>query len=186
MKLLVIASLAACGALAGCGGSKSSESNLKLESEVQQLATKVKELETDLANLQRQQFDMLLEMPQTTATFDPQEEKKYISLKAPAGTILAVLEKVEPYLDGYTVSIRLGNPSTASYSGMKGQVQWGRKRDFSKSAEFNKMAEKKIDLPDSIPSGRWTFVKFNIAPAAPDQVRRIVFEPSFDSLSLAR
>jgi hypothetical protein len=145
-------------------------------------------LEGNVFSLQKQQTNLFLEIlaiPHTTATFDPQDEKKYTPLRVPAGTILAVLEKVEPYLDGYTISIRFGNPTTATYSGIKGKVQWGRKLDFKKDEAYNKLSEKMIDLPDSIPAGRWTSVKFNVVPATAEQVRRIVLDPTFDMLSLS-
>lgn len=189
MRVFRIAVLLCVGLIAGCGGGgANNQATLKLESEIQFLKDKVGALDGQIQVLKSQQIATLVErlsLPQAWAEFDPQDQKKYTAIQAPAGVVLAVLEKVEPYLDGFTVSMRIGNPTTASYTGVKGKVRWGRQIDVKQDEKYNKLSEKEIDLTDSIPSGRWTIVNFNIAPAKSDEVRRIVFEPVFNSLRLA-
>ncbi len=129
-------------------------------------------------------MDRLIDESSATASFDPQDRPTYSPLKAPAGPMLLVLEKVEPYLDGFTVHLRVGNPTSANFSGMKGTVKWGRKYDSDKDEAHNKLSEKEIELSDAFPTGAWTIAKFNIAPAKADEVRRIVVTPTFSSLRL--
>jgi hypothetical protein len=131
-----------------------------------------------------EQMDKLNAVKRESAEFDPQENRAYESIDAPTGRVLLVLDKVEPYLDGFTVHLRVGNPSSAAYAGMKGKVKWGRALDFKKNAEHNKLAEKEINLTDTLAAGAWTIVTFKIGPANADQVRRIIIEPQFNSVQM--
>lgn len=165
-------------ALAACGGGKEE-------------AAKVARLEEQVATLQKSLAAMRVDLlvakyggVQESAVFDPQEDKAYAQVKAPTGNILVVLEKLEPYLDGYVVTMRVGNPSTAGYSGIKGKVKWGHQYDSTKPDDYNALREKEIDLKDTLAPGAWTLVKFNIAPARPEDVRRIIFEPKLNSVQM--
>lgn len=149
-----------------------------------ELSEKLAALEKKLGKLQLDQFSASLAGPQGEVWFDPQDDKGYQAVSAPAGSMLVVLEKVEPYLDGFTVRMKLGNPSSAGYSGFKASVQWGRKFDLDKSEEHNRLAQKNIDSREFLAPGSWTIVTFNVAPATPEQVRRIGFAPTFDSIQL--
>jgi Protein of unknown function (DUF3251) len=117
-------------------------------------------------------------------SFDPQDAKVYAPISAPAGPVLVVLEKVEPYLDGFVVYLRLGNPTSAGYTGVTGTIKWGKKYDEKRDETYNKLEEKEFDVKDFIPSGTWTVVKFNIAPAKAEDVRRIIITPKFNTINL--
>lgn len=181
----------AAALLSACGGSGSgsgnNDANVKTNAELQKLSDKVDALGVKLSALQTRQglaFIESLKGPQESVEFDPQDEQKYQSVKAPAGPVLVILEKVEPYLDGFTVYVRFGNPSSAGYSGVKGKVSWGRQFDPAKDNDHNKLAEKEIDLNDTLGAGSWTLVKFKIAPAKAEDVRRIVIAPVFNAVLL--
>lgn len=147
------------------------------------LEGKIKDLEREIQWVRA--LDELNAIKRDSASFDPQDSKEYQPVDAPTGRMLLVLEKVVPYLDGFTVHLRIGNPSTATYAGMKGKVKWGRALDFNKDAEYNKLSEKEITVTDRLPAGSWTVVTFNVAPATADQIRRLVIEPKFDELLLS-
>ncbi len=149
-----------------------------------ELSEKLAALERKVLKLQSDQFMASLEGPQESVWFDPQDDKKYQAVRGPAGPILVILEKVEPYLDGFTVHVRLGNPTSAGYSGFTADVKWGRKFVLGKDDDYYKLAEKKIEAKDYLAPGSWTTVKFNVAPATPEQMRRIGFAPVFNSISL--
>ncbi len=117
------------------------------------------------------------------AEFDPQEPKRFQVVKAPVGNIMFVLERLEPYLDGYTVSFRLGNPTSATLNGIKGKIGWGPAFDINK-AETYALKEKAFEDVTSFAPGSWTTFKVSIAPATADQTRRISIEPLFEQLSL--
>lgn len=179
----------------GCGGAtgnnqvEADSKQAKLLAEVAQLNAKVLDFQSVVEKMRSSQIELWLENvsgPQKSVTFDPQDDRKYLVVKGPAGPVLVMLEKVEPYLDGFTVSLALGNPTSAGYSGLKGTVRWGKKFDFEKSGDYNKLGVKEMDVRDILEPGTWTTVKFNIAPAKPDEVRRIVFEPTFNEIRLRR
>jgi hypothetical protein len=144
----------------------------------QNLSSRVSALEAERV------FRQLMVEMETKATFDPHAEQKYSPVKGPVGPMLMVLEKVEPYLDGFTVHLRVGNPTSVNFTGMKGKVRWGRRYDAQKDDAYNQLAEKEIDLKDSFLSGYWTVVKFNVAPAKPEDVGRIIVEPEFNTLRM--
>lgn len=190
MRPLNIGALLVAGFISGCGGGTSGGDGKTiaaidgLTEKVGSLEQKVKELEAANEKLFFDKLAAELSGPQESLLFDPQDNKGYQAARAPAGSVLVVLEKLEPYLDGYTVSLRFGNPTTAEYSGVKGKVKWGRLYDSKKDQDFNKLLEKEIDLKDDLKAGSWTIVKFNIAPAKPDEVRRLIIQPTFDHLKL--
>lgn len=114
------------------------------------------------------------------AVFDSQGSKAYTKLKAPTGVVLASLERVEPYLNGYNVYINVGNPSTALLHGVSGELKWGKADDLSD------LQSKKFELLDSFPPGTWRVVKLTTGPADAQSIAKIVFSPTFNQLSLGR
>ncbi len=170
--------------LTACGGGSSVNSDPASTAAFQQLAAKVSNLEGKVRMLEGKLLLASLNGPQESALFDPQGQSGYQPIKAPAGVILMSLEKVEPYLDGFIVTMNIGNPSSASYTGLKGTIKWGRTFDLAKGDEHNKLLEKEFDVPDQIQSGAWNLVRLNIAPAKAEDVRRIIVEPNFSRLNL--
>ncbi len=141
------------------------------------LETKVAKLEFDSA--MREAGDL------NVVEFDPQEEKKYLPIKSAAGPLLFVLEKVEPYLDGFVVTFRVGNPTSATFRGAKGKVFWGPRYEATVPlAQREKMQSRTFDDPTTFPAGSWTYLKVNIAPATAAQARQIMVSPEFSQLSL--
>lgn len=113
------------------------------------------------------------------AVFDPQSAPAFTKLKAPTGAVLASLERVEPYLGGFNVYVKIGNPSTADLIGMSGEVKWG-KADASGDA----LKSKRFELLDTYPAGTWKLAKLTIGPATAVDVQKIVFQPTFNQISL--
>lgn len=114
------------------------------------------------------------------ATFDSQGDKAYTKLKAPTGVVLASLERVEPYLNGYNIYINVGNPSTALLHGVSGELKWGKADDLSD------LQSKKFELLDSFPPGTWRVIKLTTGPADAQSIAKIVFSPTFNQLSFGR
>ena len=146
------------------------------------LEGKIKDLEQEIQLVKA--LDEFNAVKRDTAAFDPQDNQAYQFVDAPTGRVLLVLEKVVPYLDGFTVHLRVGNPSTAAYIGFKGKVKWGKALDLNKKGEYYKLSEKEINVTERLPAGAWTVVTFNVAPAKADEIRRLIIEPDFGQLSL--
>lgn len=115
----------------------------------------------------------------SSAVFDPQGSQSYTRIKAPTGNILVALDRIEPYLSGFNVFIRVGNPSTAVLHGVSGEIKWGKADDSDPPG-------KKFDLPDTFPPGSWRVVKLTTGPVDAQSMQKIVFVPVFNQLSLTR
>ena len=138
-------------------------------------------LETRMRMLE---FDKIVRDSAGSVTFDPQDSKNYQGVHSTVGQILFVLERVQPYLDGFTVTFRIGNPTSASLGGIKGKVFWGPLYGPTTAAE--PMQSKEFDDPIVFAAGSWTNFSLNIAPATAAQVRQIMVTPEFNQVMLRR
>ena len=180
--VLIAASAASCSQQPDANQINELRSSIDTQAaKLESLSTQVQALTTSVIGLRLLQLDADAD---AAATFDPHADKGYQAIKSPAGTMLLVLERVEPYLDGFTVHLRVGNPTNANLVGMKGVAKWGKRFDSSKDEAYNQLRDKPIDVSESFLPGHWTTVKFNVATAKPDEVGRIIIEPKFSSVRL--
>ncbi len=118
------------------------------------------------------------------AWFDPQDPKNYVPLKSPAGPVLMVLENMEPYLDGFKVTFRVGNPTSAGLIGVKGKISWGPAFDPNNPTADVQRHTKEFDDPRQFPAGAWTHLTINFGPATAAQARQIAVEPVFNQVRM--
>jgi outer membrane murein-binding lipoprotein Lpp len=105
-----------------------------------------------------------------TATFDPGEPRHYSRIDTTGGTFLVMLEDVTPYVDGFRVTFKFGNPSSATFNGFKIKAKWGSRFDFkAKGANWAtwhaSLREKEISVTDNLYAGSWNSVSFVVSPA---------------------
>lgn len=175
MKSIVI--LAAIIAITGCNQEQSkSQIDSEARAEIEQLKRQLSAIKLDYA-LQR--ID-LSSYGSESAYFDPQGTASYTKIKSPTGAVLVTLERIEPYLNGFNVFVKIGNPSTANLIGVSGEIRWGKSDE-----ETDSMKSKKFDLTDTFYGGTWKTVKLTIGPSKTDEIQKIVFSPTFNQLSLA-
>lgn len=153
-------------------------------SEIEKLNSKITNLETRFQKLQSEYLIQKLSGPKDTVEFEYPDEKRYQSIKTHAGPVLVILDGVRTEPDETTISMLIGNPTAAGFSGFKAKVQWGRKFDVNEASEYNKLSSQNIEISDYLPAGSWTTVRFKVAPTEPDQIRRIIFTPLFDGVHL--
>ena len=172
--------------LAGCersapvpsAPSKDHSSQLSvLQSELSKLSKRLDKIEAE--SLMR-----LINEPGDSVTFDPQESTGYGRLVAPTGVLLIKLSKIEPYLDGFALTFMIGNPTTATYSGVEGEISWAPAIDWNKPETMDKFTAKKFKIQDRFPAGMWSPMKITVGPAKPEDVRRVTVKPSFNVLSM--
>lgn len=166
----------ASGILAGCSpaGEPAKTVDADAREEIRQLKTQLALLKFESALARMDSAGLGSEY----ATFDVHGTQSYTKLKAPVGAVLATLDRVEPYLNGFNVFVRVGNPSTAHLHGVSGEIKWG------KSDEATEMQSKKFELLDTFPPGSWRTVKLTIGPADAQSTQKIVFAPTFNQISL--
>lgn len=175
--------LAAATLIAGCDRAQA-PAPPDLTNEVRMLQQQVNDLSTRVTENRMQALKEQMRIPADSVEFDPRESGGYGQVISPVGVLLVKLQKVEPYLDGYAVTFNIGNPSGAKLIGVTGSVKWGEEIDWRDVKSFDRVQEKKFDLPIEFPSASWTAVKLNVGPAKPEQLRRIILAPVFNSLML--
>lgn len=181
MRVISVALLSTL--LVGCNRVEQ-QSTLDLRNEVKMLQTQVNDLSARVTENRMQVVREQMRGPGESVEFDPRETNGYSQVLSPVGTLLVKLQKVEPYLDGYTITFLVGNPSGARLSGVTGSVKWGEEIDWNDVKSFDRVQEKKFDLPVEFQAGAWSAVKLNVGPAKPEQMRRLIFAPVFNSLVL--
>jgi hypothetical protein len=178
--------------LAGCGNGGAAQSELKeMQARISSLETGRTALEEKVLGLEQRVTKLQTRLAlaagdasaERHASFDAQDDQGYQSVQSGIGRVLLVLEKLEPYLDGYTVTLRIGNPSSANINGFAAKVSWGPKFDVNDKSTWNSQS-KDVSLTDTIPAGSWSLVKFNIGPASAQQARTIDIEPRFSNIGL--
>ncbi len=172
----------ACDRRDGDSGGQAAEMGV-LRLEVQQLRTDLKALSDRVSEHWIQAATERSSRPSDSVEFDPRESAGYGRFSSNVGTMLARMDKIEPYLDGYTITFSIGNPSTVRLVGAEGLVKWGRDLDFNDPKTLN-LQEKTFKVLSEFQPGSWTSFKVSIAPASPEQIRRIVLAPKFNTVSL--
>ncbi len=130
-----------------------------------------------------------------SVSFDPTGQKNFQRLDTNNGTFLIILDNVTPYLDGLRVTLSIGNPSAATYSGLKLNVSWGKRfpvYEENKLDEYMKNSaianastkQKEISLTDSLQPGSWNKVTFNISPASAKEFGRLEVTLTTDQVVL--
>ena len=97
------------------------------------------------------------------ATFDPASPGPYQRVDTDIGPLLISLGKAEPYLDGYTVHINIGNLSSATLIGFKLSAKWAkryRKEDGNYLDWMGKRKEK--TTPSQVPFSRENGTRFRL------------------------
>jgi hypothetical protein len=102
--------------------------------------------------------------------------RNYQRLDTDNGFFLVSVSEALPYLNGYKIQLKVGNPSYATYADYKLKIRWSKPYDWAKYTqasydEWNKaVQEKEISFPGSLEPGTWNNVEVILAPVAADQL----------------
>jgi hypothetical protein len=185
---LVLAASCVVSLALGCGGG---EAGKEAASRVAALEDRLAKLELGQRNADNQATMLALQVASLqlanikndAAWFDPQQQQAYLPISTPVGPVLFLLEKVEPYLDGFRITFRVGNPSAANLNGFEAEVEWGPKpEETSMPSPPTKTITAKFT--ETIHAGSWNLVRVNVAPAKATDIRRIGITPVFNRLQL--
>jgi hypothetical protein len=103
----------------------------------------------------------------------------YGSLKTPFGNLFISTESVEPYLDGYLIHLKIGNPTTAHFNGFS--LICSTYQTTNATGTFHAFTN---DFPDELSAGYWTSVAFVLAPASMDEVRNASVSVQLNQINL--
>lgn len=98
-------------------------------------------------------------------------QKSYLPIKTRVGILFVALDNITPYLDGYRLTIRIGNPSSATLNGFQLSAQWGTNRQTFSHA-------------DKLSAGRWSKIEFIISPATVEATKKISVMVRPDKITL--
>lgn len=188
-KQIIVAALAGA-AMAGWNEAVAAESSslavltnrlAKLEAEVQALKTQ---------NVNHNYRVQALEGA-GTESLTP-EDGHYTVLHTRFGVMLISYETAAPYLDGYEVTVAIGNLTTASFKGLKVALDYGPALVTNASGQpqytayFSSRKHKDFNLLDVISSGKWNNIKLQLVPAKAEEVRDLDIRLEFDNVFLSK
>ncbi|MNY36791.1 hypothetical protein D3C86_1713000 [compost metagenome] len=105
-------------------------------------------------------------------------EKGYSVAEMPVGSVLIAVRDVTPYANGVKIKLDIGNPTSATFPGLKLQVAWANAAPGSKNYDSNTHQKKEISIAGDIKPGVWNTEEIVLAPAKPDQVDYVSIKPS--------
>lgn len=109
--------------------------------------------------------------------------------KTPHGSVIITASGIQPYLDGYKVTLNIGNPSMISFSGSEIEVDWGLPWDTKDKtlAEIEKTRRtKKFSVAKDFPAGFYTPIEVALTPAKPAEVKTIEVGIEWNRVSLRK
>lgn len=149
-------------------------------------ARQMKVMDHRLKQMEAEQIRQQILSPMETAVFDVKGERKFQIIRSNIGSVLMMLERVEPTPSGIRVFLRLGNPLSVEYKGFTAKVQLKLKVDGPEAAKPGNLTSTEIDIKDSLPPSSWTTVSFEVATDHLEQIQTIVFTPTFSGILLPR
>jgi hypothetical protein len=129
---------------------------------------RIKELETKVETLQSW-LEVLNGYTGDRSVVLDCDAGKFSAIMPKSNTLvfLAACNKVEPYLEGYRITIAIGNPLSMAFSGVSGELGYGETavKSFAQKQPFSTTA--------ALRPGIWTPIQVTINPAAAKDVRVI-------------
>ena len=166
---------------------------LPLTETIKKLESRVESLESSL-KFANQRIWALEKLTSESVALDASHLKGYSQLATTSGHFVLSLRNAEPYLDGYRVSVEVGNITTARYNGFKLIATWaGESPDWKVGAEklkayFAKRERQtgEFSFTEELAPGTWTQVELTLTPATPEDVKGIDLKMETNLLSLIR
>lgn len=167
---------------------KVTEQDSKLREAIDRNGRMTEELGTLEAKL-RSVFQMQSVEPSLFRSQDPfalidPHQKGFASVQTTNGSLLVSILNIEPHLDGFKVSLQIGNPYNMTYSGFSVSMRCGSPppkypRSTGDGAKLAKeslnwieqyvswkdtLKTKSTSYTDQLPSGKWSKIEFMLAP----------------------
>jgi len=153
---------------------------IELQSKLKTLEASVKFDEWQITRKQDAQATITLNLSEHT----------YQRLDLDNGFLLVSAQDAVPYLNGYTIRLNIGNPTSAGYAGFKAKISWAKAYDFTKYTkesydEWQKSTqEKEISFTDVLEAGTWTPIELIVTPATAEQLGYVTLSLSTDTVRL--
>lgn len=89
-------------------------------------------------------------------------------------------DNIEPYLEGYRVRLRIGNPYAAEFGNTSLMLFHG--KDVEES--FRDSNQVKVDIPNRLPAGSWVPIVITVSRAKVEQMRHLALELTVGAVKL--
>ena len=179
--VLTVALLLVLVSTTGC-----SKKPAKDEAAVSSSASKIVHLETEIRSLRRDLLKIQVRQSRyDSVSLDP-TEKGYGRIDTSSGFFLVSIKNAEPYLDGYKLQLRIGNPTAARYTGFKLSVSWQKpypeQRQGESDEEFSKRQEqwaqeqpheKEFSFTETLYPASWNSVSLVVSPANAEEIKSL-------------
>ena len=157
----------ACVALSSCDQDRTATAGRTGVSVSAQLLEKVTKLEGEIASLQYR-ISSLESDDATVST----EKEVYGVARTNFGPFVMVSRGVTPHLDGYKITLSIGNLTSATFHGAKLKVGWG-PRPTDGTVDLTNYKDREFDVTTVFYPGAYSLVEISLTPAKADEVRRI-------------
>lgn len=174
--------------VSACGVDAAQISRLnKIEQEAIAQRAALESLQKRLEYAESQTFELRLKADATKfLELDLGQPDGYGRIDTNVGYFLIAVDDVKPYLDGQKITLRIGNPSQATYQGFVLKLAWGPRWDGR--VNYDKWAEslKNRDLrfTDTLLPGAWNRVVVTLAPAQTMDLAYLSITMEVDRISL--
>lgn len=148
----------------------------KAQAEIKALQARVK----TLASAEKTDAEKLLDMRiqgnmrramYTDVDFDPADRAfERVDASYGLGSFAIAIRNVAPYADGVRITLNIGNPSMATYDGLKLKLRYGerlQKGDYR--GFFNSQKTRQVSIPSEILPGRWNSVHVILPQISPQK-----------------
>ena len=184
------------------GGCYAENKDIKaLENRATDIQSKNVALEKRIDEIETQMFDLrgrltFLEMSQNpfeTAIIHP-SRREFQRIDTSSGFFLISCLDAKPFLQGYKVILKIGNPSSAIYNGFKIKAKWGRKFDYKKTSsggpnyeDWKKsLREKETSYVNDLKPASWNRIELILSPAKSEELEHIELSLQTGVVSLLR
>lgn len=158
-----------CVALSGCNKSDSGTQNPLANNQKNAASS----LEARISSLESDVFGLSLtasNLAPATVRLDA-ASKGYALVGTPFGAFPVIVERAAPYLDGYKVTIAIGNLTTATFQNATIHLNWA-------------SGTQDTDITSNFVAGRYTNFDVVLSPAKATDLRSIGFSITFNTLFL--
>ncbi len=197
--MIALFGMVACLWLVGCDKSSTETQTLRQSLTTISNATLVlsQQVDTLEKTVQKILWDAFMksqeEQRKTRVKLDPTHQKSYQKVECNNGPLMVSVDSMESYLDGYKITLQIGNPSYMTYSGFQVTTLWGSDwQTFVGTNQFTQELSAKwqslqhsntVSLTDTLLPGKWNYVRIIVAPARPDEIRNLKMSLSSSLIS---
>ena len=177
--------VAACGCSVGSGSTDDIQKRLSdLEATVKSQQETIDGLSSDDTN-SSSRISSLENLHSDSAYLSSDSLGSYVVVRGRAGDLLVMLEDCVKYMDGYRLKLKIGNPSSATYSHFTISGTWpqfaGR---FSILLPSTKTKTRTQTYVGDLPGGSWTRIDFVATPATADDMKGVKLTLDTNTVSL--